>query len=84
MAKITEEYSDLAGSEERFLEYYNFAINDQPYSFLYIDAQKNPALFYLRFEEVIGEGDKSLIKSNSEPTEEISFDTKKTKINEEE
>lgn len=84
LAKIVEEYSDLAGSEERFLEYYNYAINEAPYSFLYIDAQQNPALFYLRFEVVIGEGDKSLIQGKSEPTEEISFDTKKNKINEEE
>lgn len=84
LAKITEEYSDLAGSEERFLEYYNYAMNDAQYSFLYIDAQTNPASFYLRFETLIGMGDKSLIKGNSVPSEEISFDTKKTKINENE
>ncbi len=82
LAKITEEYSDLAESEEKFLEYYNYAINDQPYSFLYIDAQENPAKFYLRFETLIGEGGKSLIKSKSN-SEEISFESKKNKINDE-
>lgn len=71
LAKIIEEYSDLAGSEERFLEYYNYAINEAPYSFLYIDAQKNPADFYLRFERKIGEGDKSLIPIKQSETEEL-------------
>jgi len=83
LAKIVEEYSDLAGSEERFLEYYNYAMNEQ-YSFLYIDGQTNPANFYLRFETLIGQGDKSLITGNSVPSEEISFDIKKNKINEDE
>jgi len=71
LAKIIEEYSDLAGSEERFLEYYNYAINESPYSFLYIDAQNNPADFYLRFERKIGEGNKSLIPVQVSDTEEL-------------
>lgn len=75
LAKITEEYSDLAGSEEQFLKYYNYAINDQPYSFLYIDAQQNPAKFYLRFEKLIGNGDQSLITNKSGDNTEI-FDQK--------
>ena len=75
LAKITEEYSDLAGSEEQFLKYYNYAINDQPYSFLYIDAQQNPAKFYLRFEKLIGNGENSLIPNSQETDTEI-FDEK--------
>ena len=71
LAKIIEEYSDLAGSEERFLEYYNYAINESPYSFLYIDAQNNPADFYLRFETKIGEGNNSLIPRKESETEEL-------------
>ena len=82
LSKIVEEYSDLAGSEERFLEYYNYCINDAPYSFMAIDAQSNPAKFMLRFERVIGEGDKSLIPQQQIPeTEEISFSPKKNKNN---
>ena len=84
LAKIVEEYSDLAGSEERFLEYYNHAMNDSQYSFLYIDAQTNPASFYCRLETLLGQGDKSLITGNSVQSEEISFDIKKNKINEDE
>ena len=79
LAKIIEEYSDLAGSEERFLEYYHYAINDEPYSFLYIDAQQNPALFYVRFETKIGEGSKSLIPQKGGDVEEISFSEKDKK-----
>ncbi len=75
LAKITEEYSDLAGSEEQFLKYYNYAINDQPYSFLYIDAQQNPARFYLRFEKLIGNGEQSLIPNKTDGNTEI-FDEK--------
>lgn len=71
LAKIIEEYSDLAGSEERFLEYYHYAINESPYSFLYIDAQNNPADFYLRFERKIGEGNNSLIPVQESETEEL-------------
>ena len=53
------------------MTYYNYAINDEPYSFLYIDAQENPATFYLRFETVIGRGDKSEIpKKSSDDSEE--------------
>ena len=50
------------------MDHYNYAINDEPYSFLYIDAQTNPATFYLRFDKVIGRGEKSEIPK--QPTEE--------------
>ena len=56
---IKEEYEEFAG--DKFMDYYNYAINDEPYSFLYIDAQTNPATFYVRFDRVIGRGDKSEI-----------------------
>jgi len=58
--KITEEYCELCGSEERFMEYYNLA-HDQPHSFLYIDGQQNPARFYRRHETLLGIGDKKII-----------------------
>lgn len=59
LAKIQEEYEEFAG--DRFMDYYTYAINESPYSFLVIDAQTNPATFLLRFEKVIGRGDKSEI-----------------------
>lgn len=67
--KIKEEYSELCGSEERFMEYYNLA-HDQPHSFLYIDGQTNPARFYRRHETLLGIGDKKVI--NEVPREKPS------------
>lgn len=67
--KIKEEYSELCGSEERFMEYYNLA-HDQPHSFLYIDGQQNPARFYRRHETLLGIGDKKMI--NEVPKEKPS------------
>ena len=55
MEKVVEEYSDLAHSEERFMDYYNIA-HEERYGFLYIDAQQNPAHFYRNFETLIGIG----------------------------
>jgi len=76
LAKIQEEYEEFAG--EKFMDYYNYAINDEPYSFLYIDAQTNPATFYVRFDKVIGVGDKSQIpKQPIEETEPFDRETKK-------
>ena len=40
------------------------AIEDQPYSFLYLDLQTNPATAYIRFETPIAEGEKKLFKLN--------------------
>ena len=60
--KIKEEYGELCGSEELFMRYYNYALDDQRYSFLYIDAQDNPARFYRRHEMLIGVGDKPQVE----------------------
>tara|TARA_R110000823_G_scaffold248945_1_gene372427 strand:+ start:140 stop:931 length:792 start_codon:yes stop_codon:yes gene_type:complete len=59
LEKIVEEYEDLAG--EQFINYYNIVMTE-PYQFLYIDAQQNPAHFYRNFEELIGIGDKLVYK----------------------
>ena len=59
--KIKEEYGELCGTEEQFMKYYNYAHHDERYSFLYIDAQENPARFYKRHETLIGIGDKEQI-----------------------
>jgi len=61
--KIKEEYSELCGSEELFMTYYNLA-HDSPFSFLYIDAQENPARFYRRHETLLGIGDNKVIQEN--------------------
>ena len=68
LESIAEEYEDLAGDE--FLNYYNEAINDEPYSFLYIDAQKNPAEFFIRWEKLIGLGTKPVKDGADKPPEE--------------
>lgn len=57
LEKIREEYGELCGSEDVFMKYYNYA-HDEPYSFLYISVQDNPAKFYKRHEEFIGQGSK--------------------------
>ena len=60
LEKIKEEYGELCGSEEQFMEYYNLAMNE-PYSFLYIDGQSNPARFYRRHETLLGIGKKKVV-----------------------
>lgn len=58
LEKISEEYGDMFPGI--FMDLYNYAINDAPYSFLYLDLQTNPATAYLRFETKIAEGEKKL------------------------
>tara|TARA_R110000803_G_scaffold11268_6_gene33838 strand:- start:2834 stop:3595 length:762 start_codon:yes stop_codon:yes gene_type:complete len=71
--KVVEEYSDLAGSEEQFNKYYEIA-HQERYSFLYIDAQENPAKFYKSFEELIGEGENQIYKGVVPEKEENVFE----------
>jgi len=56
--KIQEEYGDMFPGI--FMDLYRKAIEDQPYSFLYLDLQTNPATAYIRFETPIAEGEKKL------------------------
>ncbi len=58
LEKIEEEYGDMFPSI--FMELYNKAIGDAPYSFLYLDMQTNPATAYIRFETKIAEGSTKL------------------------
>ena len=58
LEKINEEYGDMFPNI--FMELYHKAIDDSPYSFLYLDLQTNPATAFLQFSEKIGEGDKKL------------------------
>lgn len=56
--KIEEEFGDMFPNI--FMELYKKAIEDAPYSFLYLDLQTNPATAFVRFETKIAEGDKKL------------------------
>jgi len=58
LEKIAEEYGDMFPNI--FMELYNKAIGDAPYSFLYLDLQTNPATAYIRFETKIAEGENKL------------------------
>jgi hypothetical protein len=58
LEKIAEEYGDMFPNI--FMDLYKKAIEDQPYSFLYLDLQTNPATAYVRFETKIAEGEKKL------------------------
>ena len=55
LEKINEEYGDLFPGI--FMELYKRAIEDQPFSFLYLDMQTSPATAYIRFETKIASGD---------------------------
>jgi hypothetical protein len=58
LEKINEEYGDMFPGI--FMELYKKAIEDQPFSFLYLDMQTNPATAFIRFETKLAEGDKKL------------------------
>tara|TARA_B100001094_G_C18196316_1_gene811481 strand:- start:10764 stop:11606 length:843 start_codon:yes stop_codon:yes gene_type:complete len=78
LEKIKEEYSELCGSEERFMEYYNLA-HDRPYSFLYIDGQSNPAKFYRRHETLLGVGNNKVVQETPKQMEGDIFSQAKVK-----
>tara|TARA_R110000796_G_scaffold250738_1_gene380386 strand:- start:106 stop:846 length:741 start_codon:yes stop_codon:yes gene_type:complete len=54
LEKIDEEFGDMFPNI--FMQLYEKAINDAPYSFLYLDLQQNPAQAYIRFETKIADG----------------------------
>lgn len=58
LEKINEEYGDMFPNI--FMELYKKAIDDAPYSFLYLDLQQNPARAYIRFETPIADGSNKL------------------------
>ena len=58
LEKLNEEYGDMFPNI--FLDLYKRAIEDAPYSFLYLDLQQNPAHAYIRFETRIAEGERKL------------------------
>jgi hypothetical protein len=58
LEKLSEEYGDMF--PKIFMDLYKKAIEDEPYSFLYLDLQTNPATAYIRFEIPIARGGKKL------------------------
>jgi hypothetical protein len=64
------------------MTYYNLA-HDQPYSFLYIDGQTNPARFYRRHETLLGIGKKKVINEEPKEMDDDIFSQAKTKDNKE-
>lgn len=58
LEKVLDEYGDMFPNI--FMELYKKAIEDSPYSFLYLDLQTNPATAYIRFETKIAEGGNKL------------------------
>jgi hypothetical protein len=65
--KIAEEYGDLVGGRDKFLELYDEAHKDR-YSFLYLKLSENPAEAYVRFERKI------YPTRDSDETEELEID----------
>lgn len=49
LEKIAEEYGDMVGGHDKFMELYNEAHKDR-YSFLYLKLSENPAEAYVRHE----------------------------------
>ena len=64
------------------MEYYNLA-HDQPYSFLYIDGQTNPARFYRRHETLLGIGKKKVVNETPKQIDDDIFSEAKGKTNKE-
>lgn len=51
LTKLDEEYGGMM--DDRFMEFYNYCLNDQPFSFMYINIDANPVEVFLRFERKI-------------------------------
>ena len=58
--KISEEYSDCYGGPDNFRKMYNIAIEDEPFSFMYLRLNANPAEAYVRHEIPLAIKDKIL------------------------
>jgi hypothetical protein len=67
LEKIAEEYADMVGGHDKFIELYNEAHKDR-YSFLYLKLSENPAEAYVRHERKI------YPTRDSEEAEELEID----------
>ena len=71
--KIKDEVDGYLGGN--FETLYNYAINDQPYSFLYLDFTANPVDAFLRHERLLYSDGKMML--NGENVEEQENDKEK-------
>tara|TARA_R110000737_G_scaffold114881_1_gene147810 strand:+ start:1319 stop:2134 length:816 start_codon:yes stop_codon:yes gene_type:complete len=60
--KIAEEYGDLFGGADQFINLYKYATPER-YNFIHIDLQSNPPKMYKNFDVLIAEGEKSFVSA---------------------
>jgi len=58
--KVAEEYGDLFGGPDNWINLYKYATPDR-YNFIYMDLQSNPPKMYKNFDELIAEGERSVV-----------------------
>ncbi len=56
LTAISEEYGDLFGGPERFIQLYKKATPDR-YNFIHLDLQENPPVMYKNFDQIMAVGD---------------------------
>ena len=56
LLKVAEEYGDLFGGPERFIQLYKKATPNR-YDFIHLDLQENPPIMYKNFDVVMAVGD---------------------------
>ena len=57
LLKVAEEYGDLFGGPERFIQLYKRATPDR-YNFIHMDLQENPPIMYRNFDTIMAIGDR--------------------------
>lgn len=73
LLKVAEEYGDLFGGAEKFIELYKQATPER-YNFIHLDLQSNPPKMYKNFDELIAEGERNMITTTPLPNEELKKD----------
>ncbi len=58
--KVAEEYGDLFGGPDNWINLYKYATPDR-YNFIHMDLQSNPPKMYKNFDELIAEGERSVV-----------------------
>ena len=60
--KLAEEYGDLFGGPDNWINLYKFATPDR-YNFIHMDLQSNPPKMYKNFDTLIAEGERSMVNA---------------------
>ena len=87
LLKVAEEYGDLFGGPERFIQLYKSATPDR-YNFIHLDLQENPPVMYKNFDKAIAIGERPMedlsgISTDPSPDDKSNLGKKKKKIIEE-